>query len=278
MKESKPENIFVTPRQIGNFESFEELFDHFPPMLSGYQPSFYIKTEDKDILHDEKQREFFLVKMMYILMVKRLESSWYSFYSTVDKIRVHHQNALNKIKAFQAVKTDSTMDDEYEAELFDGEELRGRNGCVFDEATRMIAGEITSRLRYLNEVGLSYLTLDRQSRTLSGGEVERVSLTKALGSSLVNTLYVLDEPSIGLHPRDSLRLVKILQKLSRQNTVVVVEHDPEIIQGCDYLLDLGPKAGEAGGNIVYFGPFFQIPDRFADSLGKDQAYYGNYDD
>ncbi|MBU1060548.1 MAG: DEAD/DEAH box helicase family protein [Proteobacteria bacterium] len=123
---AKPENIFVTPRQIGNFESFEELFNHFPPMLSGYQPSFYAETEgagDKDILHDEKQREFFLVKMMYILMVKRLESSWFSFYSTVEKIRDHHQNALNKIKAYQSAKKDIELDDENEILLFEDDDL-----------------------------------------------------------------------------------------------------------------------------------------------------------
>ena len=123
---AKPENIFVTPRQIGNFESFEELFDHFPSMLSGYQPSFYIETkgtDDKGILHDEKQREFFLVKMLYILMVKRLESSWYSFYSTVGKIRDHHQNALNKIKTYLAVKTDSDLDVDDDATLFLDDDL-----------------------------------------------------------------------------------------------------------------------------------------------------------
>ncbi|MGA1825233.1 MAG: excinuclease ABC subunit UvrA [bacterium] len=129
---------------------------------------------------------------------------------------------------------------------------------TFDEASHMIFQEIVSRLTYLNEVGLSYLTLDRQSRTLSGGEVERVSLTKALGSSLVNTLYILDEPSIGLHPRDSHRLMEILKRLSRNNTVIVVEHDIEIIAGSDYLLDLGPGAGESGGNIMYFGPLSEI--------------------
>ena len=91
--------------------------------------------------------------------------------------------------------------------------------------------EIQSRLRYLNDVGLSYLTLDRQSRTLSGGEVQRVALASALGSSLVNTLYVLDEPSIGLHPRDNHRLNRILRGLrDNGNTVVLVEHDPEIIR------------------------------------------------
>lgn len=112
-KKTKPENIFVTPKQIGNFESFEELFDHFPPMLSGYQPSFYIdEFEDADILHDEKQRDHFLVKMMYILLVKRLESSWFSFQSTVEKILTHHQNALDRIKKYQETKKETGWSEE----------------------------------------------------------------------------------------------------------------------------------------------------------------------
>ncbi|MBP1739042.1 MAG: UvrA family protein, partial [Deltaproteobacteria bacterium] len=124
-----------------------------------------------------------------------------------------------------------------------------------DKASLLILDEIRSRLRYLQEVGLEYLTLDRQSRTLSGGEVQRVALTSALGSSLVNTLYVLDEPSIGLHPRDNHRLIRILKGLrDLENTVVVVEHDPEIISQSDFMLDLGPGAGEAGGQVMYFGP------------------------
>ena len=108
--------------------------------------------------------------------------------------------------------------------------------------------EVSNRLIYLEDVGLAYLTLDRQSRTLSGGEVQRVALASSLGAALVNTLYVLDEPSIGLHPRDSHRLARILQDLrDRPNTVVVVEHDPEIIRESDNLIDLGPGAGEQGG-------------------------------
>ena len=130
-----------------------------------------------------------------------------------------------------------------------------------DAATSILLTEISSRLTYLRDVGLDYLTLDRQSRTLSGGEVQRVALASALGSGLVNTLYVLDEPSIGLHPRDSHRLVRILKSLrDRPNTVVVVEHDPEIIRESDYLLDLGPGAGEGGGQVVYFGPTGQVGD------------------
>ncbi|MGD2185535.1 MAG: excinuclease ABC subunit UvrA, partial [Desulfobacterales bacterium] len=124
-----------------------------------------------------------------------------------------------------------------------------------DEASLLVLDEVRSRLAYLKDVGLGYLTLDRQSRTLSGGEVQRVALASALGSSLVNTLYVLDEPSIGLHPRDNHRLIRILKGLrDLSNTVVVVEHDPEIIRESDFLLDLGPRAGEKGGEVMYFGP------------------------
>ncbi len=125
-----------------------------------------------------------------------------------------------------------------------------------DQVARLVLHEIRRRLDYLMGVGLDYLTLDRQSRTLSGGELERVDLTTAIGSSLVNTLYVLDEPSIGLHPRDSHRLVEILHRLrSNDNTVVVVEHDPEIIKESDYVIDLGPRAGEHGGEVVFAGPY-----------------------
>ncbi len=128
-----------------------------------------------------------------------------------------------------------------------------------DQVARLILDEIRKRLRYLVEVGVEYLTLDRQSRTLSGGELERVDLTTAIGSALVNTLYILDEPSIGLHPRDSQRLVRILQDLrDNGNTVVVVEHDPEIIRATDNVIDLGPLAGEKGGEIVFNGPYAKL--------------------
>lgn len=122
-QKTKPENIFVTPKQIGNFENFEELFDHFPPMLSGYQPSFYINEfEDADVLHDEKQRDHFLVKMMYILLVKRLESSWFSFQSTVEKILAHHQNALDKIKQYQETKRETGWN-EAQPSLFEDDDI-----------------------------------------------------------------------------------------------------------------------------------------------------------
>ncbi|MGE0827097.1 MAG: excinuclease ABC subunit UvrA [Candidatus Binatia bacterium] len=139
-----------------------------------------------------------------------------------------------------------------------------------DQVAHLILDEIRKRLRYLVEVGLEYLTLDRQSRTLSGGELERVDLTTAIGSSLVNTLYILDEPSIGLHPRDSHRLVRILKSLrDNGNAVVVVEHDPEIIREADHILDMGPLAGEKGGEVVFAGPYDKI-------LGDRRSLTGKY--
>ncbi|MGE5600183.1 MAG: excinuclease ABC subunit UvrA, partial [Pseudomonadota bacterium] len=123
-----------------------------------------------------------------------------------------------------------------------------------DEATDLLLVEIRARLGYLAQVGLGYLTLDRQSRTLSGGEVQRINLTTALGTSLVNTLFVLDEPSIGLHPRDMGRVIAVMQRLrDAGNSLVVVEHDPQVMLAADRVLDIGPGPGERGGEIVFFG-------------------------
>ena len=127
-------------------------------------------------------------------------------------------------------------------------------------------GEVRARLRYLDEVGLGYLTLDRPTRTLSGGETERVNLTTCLGSRLVNTLFVLDEPSVGLHARDTARLVGILHRLrAAGNTVVVVEHEPAVMRAAGQIVDLGPGHGETGGRIVFQGSYEKIL-RHKDSL------------
>jgi excinuclease ABC subunit A len=139
------------------------------------------------------------------------------------------------------------------------------------EAMRLLADEIRTRLKYLCDVGIGYLTLDRQSRTLSGGEVQRINLTTALGTSLVNTMFVLDEPSIGLHPRDMNRIVQAMLRLrDAGNTLVVVEHDPAVMLAADRLIDMGPGPGEKGGRIVYDG----TPEgaRHADTLTG--AYLG----
>ncbi len=131
-----------------------------------------------------------------------------------------------------------------------------------DEASDLLLGEIRTRLAYLGEVGLGYLTLDRQSRTLSGGEVQRINLTTALGTSLVNTLFVLDEPSIGLHPRDMGRVIEVMRKLrDAGNSLVVVEHDPQIMFAADRILDMGPGPGERGGEVVFFGSPAELKGR-----------------
>ncbi len=142
---------------------------------------------------------------------------------------------------------------------------------MLDDALKLLLDEIRTRLKYLCDVGLAYLTLDRQSRTLSGGEVQRINLTTALGTSLVNTLFVLDEPSIGLHPRDMARIVLAMHRLrDAGNTLVVVEHDPAVMLAADRLIDMGPGPGERGGQIVFDG----APDqaRFAATLTG--AYLG----
>lgn len=122
--------------------------------------------------------------------------------------------------------------------------------------SRRLLTEINNRLEVLNEVGLGYLTLNRLSSTLSGGESQRINLSTALGSNLVGSMYILDEPSIGLHPRDTLRLIKVLHRLrDLGNTVIVVEHDEDIIRSADQIIDIGPLAGQHGGEIVFQGDF-----------------------
>ena len=129
--------------------------------------------------------------------------------------------------------------------------------------------EIHSRLAFLLDVGLGYLTLDRLSSTLSGGESQRINLTTSLGSSLVGSLYILDEPSIGLHSRDTQRLIKVFRQLRDQgNTVIVVEHDEEIITASDYLIDIGPDAGVYGGELVYEGPVKDVNDTLLKKFPK----------
>jgi excinuclease ABC subunit A len=128
-----------------------------------------------------------------------------------------------------------------------------------DSTAEMLRGEICARLNYLCEVGVGYLTLDRSTRTLSGGEVQRVNLTTCLGASLVNTLFVMDEPSVGLHPRDVGRLVRVMHDLrDKGNTLLVVEHEEQIIRAADNLIDIGPGRGERGGELVFNGALDQL--------------------
>lgn len=150
--------------------------------------------------------------------------------------------------------------------FFENLELPGETGKI---ATKLMV-EINKRLEFLIKVGLDYLALDRLTSTLSGGEMQRIQLSAALGSSLVGTLYVLDEPSIGLHPRDQRRLISILEELKKLgNTIVVVEHEPEIIAAADRIVDVGPGAGELGGQIIHNG-------NFASLLKNKESLTGRY--
>ncbi|MCB0343530.1 MAG: excinuclease ABC subunit UvrA [Bdellovibrionales bacterium] len=138
-----------------------------------------------------------------------------------------------------------------------------------DPAVEPALLEVTSRLRYLCDVGLGYLTLDRQSKTLSGGEHQRVNLTTILGARLVNTTLVLDEPSIGLHPRDTARLLRIIRSLrDRGNTVLVVEHEEDVIRAADHVIDLGPNAGSGGGSIIFSGTPSQLAQEADSHTGR----------
>ncbi len=150
-------------------------------------------------------------------------------------------------------------------------------GTNADSSLKLILTEITSRLYYLGQVGLGYLTLDRPARTLSGGEIERVNLTTCLGASLTNTLFVLDEPTVGLHPRDIHRLVGVMHGLrDKGNTLVVVEHEEAVMRAADQLLDIGPGAGQHGGTLVYQGPVVEVPsEKFQVPIkGKQPAKRG----
>jgi len=154
---------------------------------------------------------------------------------------------------------------EQAAQFFDQVSLTAQEAGIAER----ILEELRDRLRFLNEVGLEYLTLDRLSSTLSGGEAQRIQLATSLGSRLVGTLYVLDEPSIGLHPRDTHRLIKILHDLrDLGNTILVVEHDPDIMQASNRILDLGPGAGENGGRLIAEGTYDEIRRNAASLTGR----------
>ncbi len=158
------------------------------------------------------------------------------------------------------------------AEWFDQLAMGNRQ---LDEAFGILLTEIRSRLQFMQDVGLGYLTLNRMSSTLSGGEGQRINLAKSLGSSLVGSLYVLDEPSIGLHPRDTQRLIHVLKQLrDLGNTIVVVEHDDEIQKAADYSIEIGPKAGRHGGELVYAGA--PKIEKFTYSIPPYRRTWNNY--
>ncbi|MDX1492126.1 MAG: excinuclease ABC subunit UvrA [Pseudohongiellaceae bacterium] len=178
------------------------------------------------------------------------ESLWWKL-ETKDGSRGYSINQLMSLSLDEGLQFFDSLD---ETKITQSDNEAFSKGKSKSDAAALLLNEIRSRLRYLLDVGLGYLSLDRQSRTLSGGEVQRINLTTALGTSLVNTLFVLDEPSIGLHTRDMKRMVETLLRLrDAGNTLIVVEHDPQVMLAADLIIDIGPGPGKAGGRIGFMG-------------------------
>ena len=210
---------------------------------------------------EEVQSEFYKVHMRVFYARYR----GYSRCPECDGYRVRKDGLYVKINGMQIGQI-SEMTIGHAKEWFDQLTLTDFEMGVASQ----ILVEIRKRLKYLNDVGLDYLTLDRLTNTLSGGEAQRIHLANALGSSLIGSLYVLDEPTIGLHPRDNDRLITILKTLRDiGNTVIVVEHDPEMIAAADHIIDIGPFAGRYGGEVVFEGPY-------ADILTSKTSLTGHY--
>ncbi|HEV2717888.1 MAG TPA: excinuclease ABC subunit UvrA, partial [Terriglobales bacterium] len=203
-------------------------------------------------------RGFFnhLERKKYKLHVRVFLSRYrgYSVCSSCNGLRLRTEAQQVKINGRNICQV-CCMTVEEAAKFFDEVQLTEQEAGIADK----LLLEIRERLRFLNDVGLEYLTLDRLSSTLSGGEAQRIQLATSLGSRLVGTLYVLDEPSIGLHSRDTHRLINILHDLrDLGNTILVVEHDPDVMRASDRILDLGPGAGESGGNVIAVGNYEEI--------------------
>ena len=217
-------------------------------------------------------RGFFahLERKKYKLHVRVFLSRYrgYSMCTTCGGARLRPEAQQVKINGKNICEVCS-MTVEQASEFFESLDLRAQEAAVADK----LLVEIRERLRFLNDVGLEYLTLDRLASTLSGGEAQRIQLATSLGSRLVGTLYVLDEPSIGLHSRDTHRLIKILQNLrDLGNTILVVEHDPDIMKASDRILDLGPGAGENGGKVIATGTYGEIKKNPASLTGRYLAH------
>ena len=189
--------------------------------------------------------DFPIFEPYYNLTQKQKDMLWHGLPSERHK-DIHDRVSIDAF--FEMVK-DNQYKIQYRVMM---SRYRGKTTCPKCQGTRLT--EINSRLQFLLDVGLGYLTLNRMSNSLSGGESQRINLTTSLGSSLVGSLYILDEPSIGLHSRDTDRLIKVLKELQALgNTVIVVEHDEEMMRAADYLIDVGPDAGRLGGEIVFEG-------------------------
>lgn len=235
-----------------------------------HKPYFELNRDQKDLLWTGNEyfaglKEFFAhieeksYKIQYRVMLSRYRGKTVCPDCKGSRLR----SDANYVKVSGKSITDIVlMPVGSSLEFFENIKLTDSDKAV---AKRIIT-EVTNRLKFLNDVGLGYLTLNRLSNTLSGGESQRINLATSLGSSLVGSMYILDEPSIGLHPRDTHRLISVLQGLRNQgNTVIVVEHEEEIIKSADQIIDIGPRAGSHGGELVFAGNYNELLDQ-KDSL------------
>jgi excinuclease ABC subunit A len=226
-----------------------------------------LEAEHRDFVEAAVQRFFDdLEKKKYKLHVRVFLSRYrgYTVCPSCKGTRLR-QEALDIRVGGRNIAEISSMSTEEAVEFVDSLELTPEQATISER----ILQELRTRLHFLNDVGLQYLTLDRLASTLSGGEAQRIQLATSLGSTLVGALYVLDEPSIGLHARDGGRLISILRRLTDLgNTVLVVEHDPDIIASADWLIDLGPGAGETGGNLVFQGGLDELQRDRSTLTGK----------
>jgi len=221
------------------------------------KPFNELSPEQQDVIIAEIEDFFQWLETKRYKVHVRVFLSKYRAYTTCERCGGTRlkEEALNIRIAGRNIAELCEMDIEDLRSLFDALEL----DPLKEEVAGRILEEIRNRIQYLCHVGLGYITLHRQTRTLSNGEFQRITLARALGSALTDTLYVLDEPSIGLHARDNWRLLEVLKRLrDGGNTIVVVEHDPDIIHEADEIIDLGPGAGREGGNLVFQGSFSRL--------------------
>jgi excinuclease ABC subunit A len=221
------------------------------------KPFNHLSPEQQDVIIAEIEDFFQWLETKRYKVHVRVFLSKYRAYTTCERCGGTRlkEEALNIRIAGRNIAELCEMGIEDLRILFDAMEL----DPLKEEVAGRILEEIRNRIQYLCHVGLGYITLHRQTRTLSNGEFQRITLARALGSALTDTLYVLDEPSIGLHARDNWRLLEVLKRLRNGgNTIVVVEHDPDIIHEADEIIDLGPGAGREGGNLVFQGSFSRL--------------------
>ena len=247
-----------------NTPGYEDCYDDLKKAAAKYRirldvPIKDLSPEEWELLHDGRSKWYGIKGFFEWLETKkykihvRVKLAKYRSYESCPQCHGSRLKASASYVTFRGL----TVGDLFGMNVRDAR--RFWELLPFSKSEEALSGhlrrEIVNRLTYLDEVGLSYLTLDRQTRTLSGGESQRINLAAALGSSLTETMYVIDEPTVGLHARDSERLLAVLKRLRNAgNTVIVVEHDPTIIAGADQTIELGPGAGEYGGSILYVGP------------------------